>query len=166
MINKIKIIYGGSNPIQEFNYEIIITNSDSDIYRKTGKYKGNFKKTESKKNIPNGEGTWNSIDGDYAKGTWINGEFTTGQVKYKYKNGDIFEGLLKESMYDSYGEYTYADGDYAKGTWIKGEFTTGEVKYKYSTGNIYEGRLVNGKYNGDGKYTLANGDFEKAKGSS
>ena len=47
MINKIKIIYGGSNLIEEFKYE---------IKGHLGTYKGNFKKTESGNVIPNGTG--------------------------------------------------------------------------------------------------------------
>ena len=169
MINKIKIIYGGSNLIEGFNYE---------INGKIGRYQGEFENS-----IPNGNGTWNSYDSDdYLNGDWNDGNFTNGEGKLTFPNGEIYEGEWKKKKKNGQGTLTWSTGDIyvgefkndipnGKGTFTKpnGDYKIGQFKKKFLSGKvkitlvngIYEGEWENNFPNGQGKYTMKNGDYEE-----
>ena len=153
MINKIKIIYGGSNLIEEFNYE---------INGKLGTYEGNFKKTESG-NIPHGNGIWKSNDGKNSEfnGKWENGKPKNGNILINEDNGNIYKGEINDNLF--IGKLTEPNGFYEEGKFElkKGQapkFIKGKVKKKLDHG-IYEGEWENNKRHGRGKYTWKNGEF-------
>jgi hypothetical protein len=153
MINKIKIIYGGSNQTESLEYT---------IDEKKGTYKGEFKSNSEKNKIPHGKGKWESnSDKDYLDGDWNGGNFESGKVKITNKSGEIYEGEYKDNKMHGKGKYTWKNGDYEEGIFKDDNFQSGEVKYTYENGNIYEGKYENRKLNGYGKYTWKNGDYEE-----
>jgi hypothetical protein len=71
-------------------------------------------------------------------------------------NGDVYEGELKDGLYNGQGTMTYANGDVYEGEWKNGE-RNGHGKMTYANGDIYEGELKDGILNGQGTYTFADG---------
>ena len=78
------------------------------------------------------KGTWNDLfemdgyghyylkdDNVFVEGFWKNGELKNGRIFYP--NGEIYEGEIKESLYNGKGRIIYKDKSIFEGNFIKGE---------------------------------------------
>ena len=98
-------------------------------------------------------------DGGYYIGELINDEIPNGKGKYFFKNGETYEGSIKEDKFEGNGKYIYENSEYYIGEW-KDDLRNGKGILYYKNGNIkYEGDFINDKYEGNGKYIWENGDY-------
>ena len=94
-------------------------------------------------------------EGNYIKGTIVNGEINNGEmlIKNKFKYiGDVVNNIPnnKGIIYNFSGKYIY-EGDFINGV------MEGDGIIKYSDGTYYEGQFRNDKYQGKGKILFKNG---------
>ena len=90
----------------------------------------------------------------FAEGNWVDGELKFARVFLP--NGDIYEGELKDSMFNGKGKLISYNNDIYEGDFVNGE-KTGKGKIAFSDGTKYEGNLENGEFKGNGKMTWTNG---------
>ncbi|TGK12908.1 hypothetical protein EHO60_03270 [Leptospira fletcheri] len=90
----------------------------------------------------------------------ISGNCKDGLGSLEYRNGDIYEGMLKDKVPVGYGVYRNPQGDYFQGSWLNG-LKHGEGEYTYPNGAKYEGTFVMNHKQGNGTYTWADGTVLK-----
>ncbi len=90
----------------------------------------------------------------FAEGNWVDGELKYARVFLP--NGDIYEGELKDSMFNGQGKLISNNNDLYEGNFVNGE-KTGKGKITFSDGTVYEGEFENGEFKGYGKMTWTNG---------
>ncbi len=56
----------------------------------------------------------------YKKGNCSFGDCLNSYSRYKFENGDIYEGIVQNSKIDVYGAFLYADGSLYVGEWKEG----------------------------------------------
>ena len=76
--------------------------------------------------------------------------------KWYYKNGDIYEGIMKEGKYEGYGIFTGKSGYCCEATFAGGE-AYGQAKITSVDGSTYEGNTRKSKRHGQGKYVSHEG---------
>ena len=121
------------------------------------------------------KGTWNDLfemdgyghyylkdDNVFVEGFWKNGELKNGRIFYP--NGEIYEGEIKESLYNGKGRIIYNDNSIFEGNFIKGEKDK-EGKIIYDDKSYYEGDIYNDIPNGKGIFKwnnniIYNGEFK------
>ena len=73
------------------------------------------------------------------------------------ENGDIYVGSMKEGrMFDIQGKYKWVDGQIYEGQFRDG-MPNGQGKETYPSGNSYIGDFVDGTYHGKGMFKWAEG---------
>lgn len=86
--------------------------------------------------------------------------------KTQYPNGDIFYGILVESLRTGFGELRTKEGDILKGQW-KMDRLNGVGKISYSNGREFIGSFIEGVKHGIGKLTIGQksykGEFKDGK---
>lgn len=90
----------------------------------------------------------------FAEGKWVDGELKYARVFLP--NGDIYEGELRDSMFNGQGKLISKNNEIYEGNFVNGE-KTGNGKIIFGDGTVYEGQLENGEFKGDGKMTWING---------
>ena len=113
------------------------------------------------------EGKWNKelrMDGPgkyyltndkiLAEGNWDNGECKYARIFQP--NGDIYEGELKDSMYNGKGKLITTNNEIYEGDFKDGE-KCGKGKMTFSDGTIFEGNFEKGEFKGEGEMTWKNG---------
>lgn len=87
-------------------------------------------------------------------------------TKTQYPNGDIFYGVLVESLRTGFGELRTKDGDILKGQW-KMDRLNGVRKISYSNGKEFIGSFLEGVKHGIGQLTIDQksytGEFKDGK---
>ena len=73
--------------------------------------------------------------------------------KYRFTNGDIYEGNFKNGNREGEGIYTWTDNSYYKGEWLNDKMN-GYGEYRSATGDV-----INGLFEND---NLVNGEKNKA----
>lgn len=86
----------------------------------------------------------------------ISGTCKEGLSKLQYANGDIYEGLVKDSKPNGKGVFWNDRGDYYEGEWMNG-MRHGKGSYRYPNGTAYEGDFVFNKRNGIGAFRWDDG---------
>ncbi|MBQ2135477.1 MAG: hypothetical protein II201_01170, partial [Clostridia bacterium] len=86
---------------------------------------------------------------------------------HKCNNGDVYEGNWKGGIMDGYGIHKCNNGDVYEGNW-KGGIMDGYGIFKCNNGDVYEGNWKGGIMDGYGIYTYSNGsvcegNWEKGK---
>ena len=98
-------------------------------------------------------------DGGYYIGELANNNIPNGKGKYFFKNGETYEGEIKNDKFEGQGKYKYNNGEYYIGQW-KDDLKQGKGILYYEDENIkYDGDFVNDKFEGKGKYYWENGEF-------
>ena len=69
----------------------------------------------------------------------------TGSFTVKYKNGDVYNGLLLKNKFNGYGEITYAEGTTLKGYFLSGSVHGNAIKNNNS-GSIDSGLFLFNKF--------------------
>lgn len=81
----------------------------------------------------------------------------SGNGKYYYKNGAIYEGQFKDDKFNGLGTFSYKGEEY-KGN-FKNSIFEGYGVLKFANGNIYEGNFSQGNIEGKGKMTFYDGNI-------
>lgn len=71
--------------------------------------------------LPNGKGIAKYLDGRVCKGVFIDGLCTCDSAEFEYRNGDIYQGAIKNGVF-TVGKYTFKEN----GMYFIGEFKDGE----------------------------------------
>ena len=79
-----------------------------------------------------------------------------GQGKYKYFNGDVYEGNFENGIKYGDGIMSYENGDKYLGEWKEGR-KHGKGKMSYKNGNAFDGKWYKDKRDGFGKLTNSEG---------
>jgi hypothetical protein len=80
-----------------------------------------------------------------------------GQGVYEWSNGDKYEGVMKDGLYDGKGVLFYSNSDLYRGEY-KRDLKHGRGYYKWSNGDSYEGTFFEGMRTGEGTLLFADGD--------
>ena len=128
--------------------------------------------------IPNGQGTWNSPDGQQYVGQWQDGLWhgegthiaadrsentgeyqngrRNGQSTWIHPDGRKYVGEFRDDQMHGQGVHTFSNGDSYVGSFENGK-QHGQGVFTYPNGDRYEGVLENFKKHGQGTYTFSNG---------
>ncbi len=85
------------------------------------------------------------------------GSKMTGQVHYKWDNGDVFDGQMLEGKRNGKGRFLWADGQTYDGDW-RDDVAVGEGALVFVNGDRFQGQVKDGKPDGRGKMQFSNGD--------
>lgn len=89
------------------------------------------------------------------EGIWNNGNIVFGRIFFK--NGDIYEGEIKNSLPDGKGKMMFfSNKESYEGDFKMGEMT-GQGTYCFSDNTVYSGSIENGSFNGKGRIKWENG---------
>ena len=88
-------------------------------------------------------------NGDIYEGEIKNSLFN-GKGKMIYSNGTIFEGNFINGERGNYGKIIYDDGSYYLGN-FKNDLPNGKGEFKWKNGYIYKGNFIDGKIEGEGE---------------
>ena len=72
------------------------------------------------------------IGDSFRKAKCSRGDCANSWSRYRYNNGNIYEGQINNNKPDVYGSIIYANGDYYGGGWSKGRKHGYGLVYKYS----------------------------------
>ena len=98
------------------------------------------------------------------EGFWSKGDNICGRIFFR--NKDIYEGAINNSLPNGKGELCMGNGDLYSGEFKDGEMVYGVIIYK-DDGTRYEGGIENGFFKGNGKMSWVNnieyeGNFENS----
>ena len=78
---------------------------------------------------------------------------------FRFPDGSLYRGGVKDGMQDGLGEWRSAEGDVYLGSFVGGVFE-GHGRHADSRGNCYEGEFSRGAFHGLGTYFYADGRAE------
>ena len=81
----------------------------------------------------------------------------TGQVRFKWDNGDVFDGQMLDGKRNGKGRMVWASGQSYDGDW-RDDVPVGEGAMVFVNGDRYQGQVRDGIPEGRGKKQFANGD--------
>jgi hypothetical protein len=143
---------------------IEITSEISRGPRDIGTYTGTTNLERRYRDLREGIGKMEYVNGDEYIGNWYRNE-RLGKGTMKYINGDIFVGQWNDEIVN--GVMTYSnnggqyDGDFQDQNdedFEKFSYREGDGIMTYSNGDKYNGRWLNDKREGEGDITYTNGD--------
>ena len=74
----------------------------------------------------------------YKKGNCSFGDCLNSYSRYKFENGDIYEGIVQNSKIDVYGAFLYADGSLYVGEWKEGRKHGWGLHYDETSQKFYD----------------------------
>jgi hypothetical protein len=80
----------------------------------------------------------------YKQGACSFGDCANSYSRYKFENGDVYEGIISNSLLDDYGSYLYNDGSFYVGGYDKGRKSGYGLMYDIKSQKFY-----NTNYNND-----------------
>ncbi|MEP7300282.1 MAG: hypothetical protein ABI699_02050 [Caldimonas sp.] len=81
----------------------------------------------------------------------------TGQVHYKWDNGDVFDGRMLDGKRSGKGRFVWASGQTYDGDW-RDDVAVGEGTMVFVNGDRYQGQVKDGEPHGRGKMQFSRGD--------
>lgn len=81
-----------------------------------------------------------------------------GLGKVEWRNGNRYEGPVKNSQLTGSGKFAWSNGDRYEGEMTSAE-PNGQGTYYYKSGDRYSGAWKNGQKHGQGRYTFADGSY-------
>jgi tetratricopeptide (TPR) repeat protein len=75
---------------------------------------------------------------NYEKGNISFGDCLNSYSRYKFENGDVYEGIVKDSAIDIYGSMFYSNGSIYLGGWNKGRKNGSGIFYDDSIQKIFK----------------------------
>lgn len=81
----------------------------------------------------------------YKKGDCSFGDCMNSYSRYKYKNGDIYEGVMTNGQPDNYGCMLYKDGSLYVGNWIEGKENGYGILFDQKSNMFYNTIFKNGE---------------------
>ena len=106
------------------------------------------------KNEPHGHGTFRFADGAVYEGELKDG-FPNGHGTFRSSDG-VYEGEYKDGNHHGHGIFRYANGDVYDGE-FKNDIRHGHGTFRTTDGNIYRGEFKNDQPNGRGTLHAADG---------
>lgn len=99
--------------------------------------------------------------------TCLSGNCSSGFGKFKYENGDVYEGEFYDDKREGFGVYIWKTGEKFTGESL-GNVFSGFGVMEFADGTKYIGDFKNGEFDGEGEKTYKNGTkqtgiFEKGK---
>ncbi len=99
--------------------------------------------------------------------TCLSGNCSSGFGKFRYENGDVYEGEFYDDKREGFGVYLWKSGDKFIGESL-GNVFSGFGVMTFRDGTKYIGDFKNGEFEGEGEKTLTNGSkqigiWEKGK---
>jgi hypothetical protein len=79
----------------------------------------------------------------YQTGACSFGDCLNTYSRYKFENGDVYEGIIKNSLLDVYGSYLYNDGSFYVGGFEKGKKNGYGLMYDIKTEKFYNTNFKN-----------------------
>tara|TARA_Y100000385_G_scaffold267140_1_gene302995 strand:+ start:710 stop:2320 length:1611 start_codon:yes stop_codon:yes gene_type:complete len=104
-----------------------------------------------------GNGKYIFKNGDIYNGTFIEGEIN-GYGSYKKMSGVVLTGKFTSGIINGYGSAEYSNGDIYNGMFDK-NIKSGEGEMLYTNGSKFTGIWFNDKKNGKGKLLWDNGNY-------
>ncbi|RNF26672.1 uncharacterized protein Tco025E_01070 [Trypanosoma conorhini] len=95
-------------------------------------------------------------DGDTYEGEWENGR-RCGKGKQNYADGSVYVGDWLDDKPHGHGSYTDARGEVLVGEWAEGERLDVQGMVCFVDGSVYEGDLRSGKPHGKGRLSYPDG---------
>lgn len=74
---------------------------------------------------------------NYRKGDCSFGDCYNNYSRFKFENGDIYEGVIKNGLLDVYGSYLYKNGSMYVGGWVNGRKNGWGLFYDASSSKFY-----------------------------
>ena len=105
--------------------------------------------------VPNGIGTWISLDGQQYEGEWQEG-FWHGKGTYTATDGSTNTGEYQNGQRFGQSMWMHPDGRKYAGEYHEDKMH-GKGAHTFSNGDIYVGAFENGKQHGEGTYTFSDG---------
>ena len=90
--------------------------------------------------------SWDVLNG-VDKGEFKIGEFKNGRGKFKFANGNVYDGEFKNDKMEGRGVYKYASGDVYNGEY-KNDKREGRGVFIYASGSVYDGEYKNDEREG------------------
>lgn len=112
---------------------------------------------ELKGGIPDGNGRYETANGNVFEGMWRNGDLN-GTAKWIGNDGSAYEGEWKDNFWNGLGKFKDASGSIYEGYFVNGK-KTGKGKVSFANGDIYDGNFGDDKKNGLGRYLWVDGDM-------
>jgi hypothetical protein len=79
----------------------------------------------------------------YKQGACSFGDCANSYSRFKFDNGDVYEGIITNSLLDGYGSYLYSDGSFYVGGFDKGRKNGYGLMYDMKTKNFYNTNYSN-----------------------
>jgi hypothetical protein len=80
-----------------------------------------------------------------------------GQVRFRWDNGDVFDGQMVDGKRNGKGRMVWASGQTYDGDW-RDDVAVGEGAMTFPNGDRYQGQVKDGIVHGRGRMQFANGD--------
>ena len=80
-----------------------------------------------------------------------------GQVRFRWDNGDVFDGQMVDGKRNGKGRMVWASGQTYDGDW-RDDIAVGEGAMTFPNGDRYQGQVKDGIVHGRGRMQFANGD--------
>ena len=132
-----------------------VTAAPTDVAAGTIAFDGGQYIGELSNGLPNGQGTWTTINDYKYIGTWKQGK-RNGQGTKTQADGSSYTGEWKDNKLNGQGSITYADGGKYIGE-LSNALADGQGTYTFANGDKYTGKFKAGDLNGQGTITFANG---------
>lgn len=84
----------------------------------------------------------------------LSGDCQTGNGRFQYTSGDVYEGMFKEGRREGRGVYTWKSGMRYEGDWLN-DLRHGRGRQYFTSGSVYDGEWVNGIRRGQTRYVFA-----------
>lgn len=154
--------YMSNNPLQipeDYCKDLETFEAEPIEFKNGNIYKGNWIKNLGKQFTMEGKGELYVKGGDhFVEGIWLEGNLKFARIfKINEDNFEVYEGEIKNSLYDGKGKYISSNGDEYIGNFVEGEKAGGEGKITFKDGTTYEGQLEKGEIKGEGKMIWQNG---------
>jgi len=101
-------------------------------------------------NCVNGKGRFKFSQGDSYEGSFVNNKME-GKGTYIFKNGDKYVGAFKSGKRNGFGIFSYVDGEIYEGNYVDDK-KEGQGKHTHASGSFYTGEYKNGKRHGQGEF--------------
>ncbi len=137
------------------NDKLVKSNASSDNNQNLNQSSGSTNQCRNPEYYDNCFAKYKWENGDTYEGYWKKNK-RTGQGKYIWATGETYTGEFKDDKRNGQGINTWADGDKYSGEWLD-DMKHGQGTYVYTSGEKYTGEFKKDKMHGHGTYYYADG---------
>ncbi len=139
------------------NDKLIKSNASSDKSKTFNKSFSSTNQCKDKEYFDNCFAKYKWDNGDIYEGYWKNNE-RSGQGKYIWSSGEKYTGEFKNDSRHGQGVNIWPNGDKYSGEWLK-DMKHGQGTYIFITGEKYKGEWIKDKMHGHGTYYYQDGSI-------